>query len=747
VEQALRNALQRATQQLRMLLEKEFVDQLAGVYDIRRDEPIQERAGKHLRDGGQLLIRSRLVEAVRHKIAAGRNREQAVDDYVREAAFTTLNRFVALKMLEQRGLVQECVSRGDLSSGYKEFTGLAPELALLPDASGYRLYLECLFDEIGTGVKVLFDRRDPAALLWPRRQALLDLLAALNDQEIKDAWGQDETIGWVYQYFNSDQERRQMRESTAPRDSHELAVRNQFFTPRYVVEFLSDNTLGRTWYEMRRGQTKLAGQCRYLVRRPTEIFLDNGQEPSAQEIRDNPTQEELLCQSVFVPHRGKIDPRDLKVLDPACGSGHFLLYCFDLLLTIYLEAWADQQSPPSEITGQTLREDHETLELLHHRLPGLILRHNLWGVDIDPRCAQIAAFALWLRAQRAFGDFSIVRAERPVIRRTNIVVAEPMPGERDMLEDFCGKLEPKILGTLVRQVFEKMQLAGEAGTLLKIEEDIREAVEAVKKVWQRGPKFTQGHLFQPTTKPSVQATFHDQYEGTDTQFWDEAEDQIDAALRDFVFQSGNGDVFRRRLFADDAEGGFAFIDVCRQRYNIVLMNPPFGYAPTKVTRLLQAHYPNEKNDVYAAFVARAIEFASPNRGYVGQITSSTGLIFGHLEDYRVNHLLGTSCLTILADLGLGVLDDAAVPTAAYIICTPVGIEPLNAGFLTFARLARRLRCWHRARHRPCIGDTFPCPSFDPFPAHQFPIHFLRHSHDFIGSTKPWKVMASRLRSA
>ncbi len=62
-------------------------------------------------------------------------------------------------------------------------------------------------------------------------------------------------------------------ESAAPRNSRELAVRNQFFTPRYVVEFLTDNTLGRIWYEMRRGNTKLAEECRYLVRRPTEVFL------------------------------------------------------------------------------------------------------------------------------------------------------------------------------------------------------------------------------------------------------------------------------------------------------------------------------------------------------------------------------------------------------------------------------------------------------------------------------------------
>jgi len=70
-------------------------------------------------------------------------------------------------------------------------------------------------------------------------------------------------------------------ESQAPRNSRELAVRNQFFTPRYVVEFLTDNTLGRTWYEMTQGETALVDMCRYLVRRPTEIFLRNPERLSA----------------------------------------------------------------------------------------------------------------------------------------------------------------------------------------------------------------------------------------------------------------------------------------------------------------------------------------------------------------------------------------------------------------------------------------------------------------------------------
>ena len=121
------------------------------------------------------------------------------------------------------------------------------------------------------------------------------------------------------------------RESAAPRNSRELAVRNQFFTPRYVVEFLTDNTLGRIWYEMTRGDTRLKEQCRYLVRRPNEIFLKPGETaPESSTKQDNLSQEELLKQPVHIPHRPLKDPRTILMLDPACGSMHFGLYAFDL---------------------------------------------------------------------------------------------------------------------------------------------------------------------------------------------------------------------------------------------------------------------------------------------------------------------------------------------------------------------------------------------------------------------------------
>jgi hypothetical protein len=235
----------------------------------------------------------------------------AVAAHLREAAFTTLNRFVALKMLEARELVQECVSRGDQSAGFKEFTGLAPGLVQLPD-HGYRIYIESLFDEIGREVRVLFDRHHPNSILWPRRQVLIEMLEILNAPDLDGVWNEDETIGWIYQYFNGEAERRKMREeSQAPRNSRELAVRNQFFTPRYVVEFLTDNTLGRIWYEMTQGQTRLKEQCRYLVRRPTEIFLNPSEAAPDTPPQDGLNQEELLKQPVYIAHRPLKDPREI----------------------------------------------------------------------------------------------------------------------------------------------------------------------------------------------------------------------------------------------------------------------------------------------------------------------------------------------------------------------------------------------------------------------------------------------------
>ncbi|MEU8266378.1 DNA methyltransferase [Sphaerisporangium sp. NPDC049002] len=602
MDKQTRNAIDRATQRARRLLENEFAEQLEADFDVLRSGEVAPQPSPHL-NPHQVYQRRKIVAVLEHKRATGMTTAAAVADYIRDAAFTTLNRFVALKMLEARELVQECVSRGEESAGYREFCGMAPGLPLLPGGAAYRLYVESLFDELSTEVKVLFDRRDPASVLWPRRASFDGLLAILNDQDLADIWAEDETIGWFYQYFNGDDERRKMRnESQAPRNSRELAIRNQFFTPRYVVQFLTDNTLGRIWYEMRGTDTALADRCQYLVRKPGERFAP----------------------------RPKKDPRDIRVLDPACGSGHFLLYAFDLFITIYEEAHADPESPASEVTGRTLAEDYPTLEALRQAIPGLVLAQNLHGVDIDPRCAQIAQLALWMRTQRAYRDFGIGRALRPQIRRSNIVVAEPLVADDQVAFDFVARLNDEELARIFNELVDALALAGDLGLLVRIESGCSQPL---------APGY-QHDLFTPP------------------------KERLHEALSRFAADPATRANTRRRLFAEDAAHGIGLLSIADQRYDTVLMNPPFGSGSTRAKTVFEKAYPRTKNDVYAAFVERGIDLLSP-RGRLGAITSRSGFFLSRFQRWREEIVLKKAPPVVFADLGNGVLDGAMVETAAY----------------------------------------------------------------------------------
>jgi hypothetical protein len=534
----------------------------------------------------------------------------------------------------------------------------------------YRIFLEHIFDELAVDLGVLFDRRAPQSLVFPRGRCLEEVLSILNNPGLIHLWKEDETIGWIYQYFNSKEERDTMRAASAsPRNSRELAVRNQFFTPRYVVEFLVDNTLGRIWYEMRKGDTALKDACRYLVRRPAEIFLKNGEQaPAAPNDQQNVSHEELLKQKVYILYRPKKDPRDLKILDPACGSGHFLLYAFDLLEAIYEEAWSEEQPVKCGSTGKTLRDDYPDLDGLKRALPELVLRHNLHGIDIDLRACQIAALALWLRAQRTYQRFGFKPSGRPQVKKSNIVCAEPMPGEQQFLDQFVANVQPRVLGQLVQVVFEKMKLAGEAGSLLKIEDEIAETVADAKKKWLAGPKPEQTVLFGELRPRQTELSLD--FSGiTDEAFWEKAEERIYTELQNYAERAQNGHGYQRRLFAEDAARGFAFVDLSRKRYDAVLMNPPFGECSLATRELIETFYELGKADLFACFLQRGVTIAEGG-GMVGAITSRLALFVSSLEEWREQVFFEKSKLCALADLGHNVLDTALVEAAAYVCCRP-----------------------------------------------------------------------------
>ena len=329
----------------------------------------------------------------------------------------------------------------------------------------------------------LFDPRNPLLELEPSTAAFSELieLFVAADETI---WSAPDALGWSYQFFNSGEERKEMRESSAPRNSRELAVRNQFFTPSYVVEFLVQNGLGA---HLAASFPALADELPLLVEVP---------EPAGEPV----------------------DLREVSALDPACGSGHFLLGAYDVLEA----AWRHAGVEPGDAAPDIVR--------------------SLWGIDIDPRATQIAQAAVIFRARRH------CRAPLP---KPNVICARSLPSgpETDAL---IASL-PAHVGRVVRAIADELVMAPVLGPLLKIEERLdREARDA----------FGTGQ---------VEGTLSEAVSETDAA---DVESLVLEALSAIADQTTS--TASQRLFAAEAHDAVRFVEAMSRRYTACLMNPPFG---------------------------------------------------------------------------------------------------------------------------------------------------------------------------
>ncbi len=239
-----RTRLERLVTRGRRLLEEDLLDRASGRFGIDLDGTIAHEDTLHL-DPTALTQRRELIDVIDHLRSEGKNPARAVSRILREATFTHLNRLVAIRIAEALDLLAPSLAAGRSSQGFRDLLELVPSLAA-DDTGGYWTYLTLCGDELSGDVPVLFDPRNPLLALTPSPGALDDLVELLADPGASALWAAPDCLGWVYQFFNTSEERRAMREGfAAPRNSRELAVRNQFFTPRYVVDFLVQNSLGR----------------------------------------------------------------------------------------------------------------------------------------------------------------------------------------------------------------------------------------------------------------------------------------------------------------------------------------------------------------------------------------------------------------------------------------------------------------------------------------------------------------------
>ena len=623
-DQTTRNRLQRFVNDARRVLEEEFTRQLQNDYGMDPNAgTIAELASlRHINDAQRETARI-LRDTLAHYTAGGdMNANQGLDRIVREQAFTVLNRLAALRMAEARGLLVESVGNGFQAKGFQLYARLAGT-GLGETGDAYRAYLFSVFDELAQDLPGLFDRYSPQGRLFPREAALLQVLNLINDADIAPLWSEDETIGWIYQYFNSKEERKAMRDaSQAPRNSRELAVRNQFFTPRYVVEFLVDNTLGRLWFNATGGATSLRDRCQYLLVKP-------GETPKATtKLRD---------------------PRTLKLLDPACGSMHFGLYAFDMFVEIYREAWAwEQQHGPGSLDVSTqpqaalkpLSQTYEDEAAFLRDAPRLVIEHNIYGVDIDPRAAQIASLALWLRAQRAWHNAGVKAKDRPLIGRGYVVAAIAPPAERELRQQFAANLDQRD-AELFEKTLQLLKGLPELGVLLQVERELP-------------------HLIRQVYVGKGTGLFAEQEQAN----WQQAEARLRTALTEFA-QAAKA-TYQGRLFAQDALQGLRLIDLCREVFDVVVMNPPFGALAVSTSESLTKTYTRGKNDLLAIFVERGLLLLRAG-GRLGAITSRTPFYGSRIQRWREEVVLGMSRPEAMADLGIGVMDDAMVEAAAYVL--------------------------------------------------------------------------------
>ncbi len=594
-----RTKLERLIGRARTILEDGLAAQAAGRFGIDSDGTI---AGEEtLRLGpSEVFDRREVVEVVEHLRSEGNSAAEAVALLIREAGFTHLNRLVAIRIAEALGMLPESLAEGERSQGYRDVQELAPLLAA-DETNGYWAYLRLCGDELAGDVPNLFDPRNPLLTLAPSPVTLRDLVALFADAENADLWTAPDCLGWAYQFFNTGEERRAMRGgSQPPRNSRELAIRNQFFTPRYVVDFLIQNSLGR----------------RLLDADPISPLVDD-----LPLLVDPPTQQ-----------GEPIELKEVRVLDPACGSGHFLLAAYDLLE----RAWERSGTSPTDAAAHIVG--------------------SLWGIEIDPRCTQVASAAILFRARRSCPSGKLPRP--------NIICARSLPATATGLDTLLANLNP-IQRTLIRALTDALQDAPILGPLLRVEERIDSAIRA-----------------------SIAGTATGGLaEAIGSQVIADIQDEVLVSLQ-AVADTATATPAERMLAAE-ADDAVRFVVALLQRYDAVLQNPPFGEPVPETKPYLKATYPwipTKDYNLLAAFVGRGLELCRPRVGYVGAITSRAGMFNKTFESWRREIFFGHHLVT-LADLGSNVMEQAVVEAAAYVLQAVPGTLDQQA---TFVRLLKEI---------------------------------------------------------
>ena len=384
----------------------------------------------------------------------GRIKEIGRQGVIEQVAYTWFNRFTALRYMDVNGyltpmVVSPAVDRTRPEILDQAAAGAIPDYVRAPVATrirdllegrapsrepqveAYRLLLVAACNDLSRVMPFLFEAiADYTELLMPNELLAADgWVARMREVMTEDACRDVEIIGWLYQFYISEKKDQVFAglKKNQKITAENIPAATQLFTPHWIVRYLVENSLGRLWL-LNRPQSKLAAQMDYYIapEEPETDFLRIGK------------------------------PEEIKVCDPACGSGHMLTYAFDLLYAIYEEEGYD----PTEI-------------------PALILTHNLTGVEIDDRAGALAAFALAMKAAAKLGRRRFLRMEA----KPDIVVLQNVAFTPTEMQDVAAVVGKDLFNDELGETLGQFEEAKNFGSL--IVPKLRDPAETLRVVEAR----------------------------------------------------------------------------------------------------------------------------------------------------------------------------------------------------------------------------------------------------------------------
>lgn len=545
--------------------------------------------------------------------------ENAYEKLVEELTFTLFNRLAALKVMEAHTLFPEIVTQRETHGG-RSFAHLAwleqyPEQRA-EEAEGLVAFMESQFTSLSAEIP-LFSTTHPYHLL-PTAIELSGIIAAFNqvenDAQVEaDIWRSDDVLGWLYESYNN-QKKANHKASGDKTEYNKVSIQSQVYTPRWVVKFLVDNSLGKLYLEM---------------------YPDS-------DIKNN----YKIANAPATQTRERKSLKEIRLIDPATGSGNFMLYAFDLFYDLYLDQIENYGADYDE-----------------NQIAKLIIENNLHGVDLDDRAIQLAQLGLYIKAKR--------RKRSIRIDHFNVVSSDFWLPEYEQVKDMfeSGATLDSRQKEIIRDIWTDLQQAYKFGSLIRLEEKLSIQLHGLKQQFDR----TQLSMFDENTLANYE------------QFRDDFFVNLQRAVEQNAARQGSS------FLNTKTQDAITFLQLLTQKYDVAVANPPYTDSADfgeELKTFINANYtkPYKFNtNLYATFIKRCYELID-EKGKMALIHPLTFMYIKSFEDVR-KFIIDKMHINVFVDYGLSNLFGTVMVDPAFYVLEKVETNK-NSWFISLDQYTR-----------------------------------------------------------